>query len=231
MSGGNQVPAGGPREARESLRGWLGRGLARPSVFLSEQRQALRHLVRLLTDVLANSQKKKCRDIPRGVLRTLRAKARACTGRVGRAGLSVFAGAQAQVREGGLHVLIVSFHERFHFRFLRSQGASRVRQRAPECNARLARNCLLPPIFPEISRPRLSPISNPWNAWNDGALLVWAPQCDFYRSSSKNPNRPLLMTEKEVVVVVRSIRSRVRQGAQDAKRSDRRRDEVTESRS
>ena len=117
MSGGNQVPAGGPREARESLRGWLGRGLARPSVFLSEQRQALRHLVRLLTDVLANSQKKKCRDIPRGVLRTLRAKARACTGRVGRAGLSVFAGAQAQVREGGLHVLIVSFHERFRFPF------------------------------------------------------------------------------------------------------------------
>lgn len=151
MSGGNQVPAGGPREARESLRGWLGRGLARPSVFLSEQRQALRHLVRLLTDVLANSQKKKCRDIPRGVLRTLRAKARACTGRVGRAGLSVFAGAQAQVREGGLHVLIVSFHERFHFRFLRSQGASRVRHRAPECNARLARNCQ----FPESKFPGL----------------------------------------------------------------------------
>ena len=229
MSGGNQVPAGGPREARESLRGWLGRGLARPSVFLSEQRQALRHLVRLLTDVLANSQKKKCRDIPRGVLRTLRAKARACTGRVGRAGLSVFAGAQAQVREGGLHVLIVSFHERFRFpfsTFTRSlagapQGSRVQRSPGPK----------LPISGIEISRPRLSPISNPWNAWNDGALLVCAPPCDFYRSSSKNPNRPLLMTENLQKEVVQTIRSRVRQGAQDAKRSDRRRDEVTESRS
>ena len=159
MSGGNQVPAGGPREARESLRGWLGRGLARPSVFLSEQRQALRHLVRLLTDVLANS-KKKCRDIPRGVLRTLRAKARAFTGRVGRAGLSVFAGAQAQVREGGLHVLIVSFHERFRFPFSTFRrslaGApegSRV-QRSPGPKLQLTA-CTFPPIFPESKFPGL----------------------------------------------------------------------------
>ena len=190
MSGGNQVPAGGPREARESLRGWLGRGLARPSVFLSEQRQALRHLVRLLTDVLANSQKKKCRDIPRGVLRTLRAKARACTGRVGRAGLSVFAGAQAQVREGGLHVLIVSFHERFHFRFLRSEEASRVRQRAPECNARLARNCLhfsanISRNFPASSVSHIKPLERleRWRASRVGPTMRFL-QIQFKKSKS-----------------------------------------------
>ena len=226
MSGGNQVPAGGPREARESLRGWLGRGLARPSVFLSEQRQALRHLVRLLTDVLANS-KKKCRDIPRGVLRTLRAKARAFTGRVGRAGLSVFAGAQAQVREGGLHVLIVSFHERFRFPF---STFRRSLAGAPE-GSRVQRSpgpkllALFRQYFRNLPASSVSHI-NPWNAWNNGALLVCAEQRDFYRSSSKNPNRPLLMTENERTSfkeVVRSIRSRVRQGAQDAKRSDRRR--------
>ena len=188
MSGGNQVPAGGPREARESLRGWLGRGLARPSVFLSEQRQALRHLVRLLTDVLANSQKKKCRDIPRGVLRTLRAKARACTGRVGRAGLSVFAGAQAQVREGGLHVLIVSFHERFHFRFLRSEEASRVRQRAPECNARLARNCrqyFRNRNFPASSVSHIKPLERleRWRASRVGPTMRFL-QIQFKKSKS-----------------------------------------------
>ena len=131
------------------------------------------------------------------------------------------------IREGGLHVLIVSFHERFRFPF---STFRRSLAGAPE-GSRVQRSpgpkllALFRQYFRNLPASSVSHI-NPWNAWNNGALLVCAEQRDFYRSSSKNPNRPLLMTENERTSfkeVVRSIRSRVRQGAQDAKRSDRRR--------
>ena len=134
-------------------------------------------------------KKKKCRDIPRGVLRTLRAKARACTGRVGRAGLSVFAGAQAQVREGGLHVLIVSFHERFRFpfsTFTRSlAGApegSRV-QRSPGpkllASANISRN------FPASSVSHIKPLERleRWRASRVGPTMRFL-QIQFKKSKS-----------------------------------------------